>query len=81
MDRGYYFARLLACVRLLLTYPTVDRFRPVRFTPVLVSVAMLLEVWMFKHSRLKFWELEGEENANLIRPIVPSKRANTDYPV
>ena len=33
MDRGYYFARLLACVRLLLTYPTVDRFRPVRFTP------------------------------------------------
>jgi hypothetical protein len=35
---------------------------------VLVSVAMLLEVWMFKHSRLKFWELEGEENANLIRP-------------
>ena len=35
---------------------------------VLVSVAMLLEVWMFKYSRLKFWELEGEENANLIRP-------------
>ena len=25
---------------------------------VLVSVAMLLEVWMCKHSRLKFWELE-----------------------
>lgn len=36
---------------------------------VLVSVAMLLEVWMCKHSRLKFWELEGEEDeANLIGP-------------
>ena len=32
----------------------------------LVSVAMLLEVWMCKHSRLKFWELEGEDEANQI---------------
>lgn len=45
---------------------------------VLVSVAMLLEVWMCKHSRLKFWELEeGEANLLGTSAIKADKRSDS----